>query len=237
VTERVNVLKQQAEDRDDADMMEEIMDNDEKALGHIKCNISPSYLEIVLPATAALEAWSALDVFFAGKETFNKIHLLEQLIDGKMQETNDPANDVQKFLQEKTELVRRLAACGLTLDEEVVVAIMLARLPESYETMRRIVETQQNLTIVKISAELNREAVRRKRKREDQAHYGQEEHKQPDPKKPKIDKSKLDCSYCKGKGHIASKCWLNPQSTSYRRDLVEKLTKRCGGNDGAAPRE
>jgi hypothetical protein len=53
-----------------------IMDEDEMALGHIKCHVSPSFLDLVIECKTALEAWKKLETFFNGKEKFNKFHLL-----------------------------------------------------------------------------------------------------------------------------------------------------------------
>ncbi len=213
------------------DKKEEHLDKDERALGYIKCSISTSYLDVVQDSTKAKEAWDKLATFFAGKEVFNKIHLLEQLIDGKLTETGKPAEDVQKFIREKSELVRRLAATGLVISEELQVAIMLARLPDSFDTMRRIMESKVDLKVLDLSSELSREAIRRgtKRKREDEeaAHVATttDDSPTPDPKKPKRDASKKYCNYCKIKGHEVNKCWLNPKSANFRPEFKEKLLK------------
>jgi arginine/lysine/ornithine decarboxylase len=226
---------------------EEHLDKDERALGYIKCSISNSYLDVVQGCTEAKEAWDKLATFFAGKEVFNKIHLLEQLIDGKLSETGKPADDVQKFIREKGELVRRLAATGLVISEELQVAIMLARLPESFDTMRRIMESKPDLKVLDLSAELSREAIRRgsKRKREEvEAAHVASASSTADfsltpnhPKKMKREVSKKYCTYCMVKGHEINKCWLNPKSSSFRPEFKDKLLKslsKIGGDTAAS---
>lgn len=104
VTPRAAILKEQAQD--DWEKLETLTEGDERALGLIRCHIEPAFLEVVLEATNANDAWQLLDDFFAGKETFNKIHLLEQLIDGKLYETNNPTKDVQDFLKSKNDIIR-----------------------------------------------------------------------------------------------------------------------------------
>jgi len=157
-----------------------------------------------------------LKKFFAGKESFNKFHLLEMLLDGKYVDTGKPVADVQKFLNDKSELVRRLGGIGLKVPEDFLITIILARLPDSFDAMRRVFESQANPTMLTLNTELNKEAIR-KRKRDESAMYGQDEIKPPKPKKQKTfgDKKKLFCTYCKSKGHEARLCWLNPESTNF----------------------
>ena len=76
------------------------------------------------------KVWKSLEKFFAGKETYNKVFLLEQLIDGKLNESNDPVKDIQDFIRQKSEIIRRLNEIGLQVNEELQVAIILARLPD-----------------------------------------------------------------------------------------------------------
>ena len=237
LTNRATTLRERAENDEDLDALDELMDNDEKALGYLKCHISPSFLELVLNSETALDAWQRLEDFFAGREAFNKFHLLEQLMDGKLIETGKPTLDVQKYLKEKTELVRRLNAIGFQVPEDFLIAIILARLPESFDAMRRVFESQANPTVLKLNSELNKEALRKRKRESDKAFYGQDGDKDlipPPPKKPKLDiKKKFFCTYCDCKGHEATKCWLNPESTNHRPDFVKKILKAAGG----APKE
>jgi hypothetical protein len=223
ITSRASELREAFNDH--AEKLDLFLEGDEKALGHIKCNISPSYFDVVMECETAFEAWKKLESFFAGKETFNKIHLLEQLIEGKMKETNNPTDDVQEFMREKSELVRRLAAMGLTISEELHVAIVLAKLPDSYDTMRRILESQNELTVLKLAAELNREATRRSKRRPVERIFVAQDSRINNHKRFKIERKKPFCSFCNINGHDNEKCWLNPKSSSYRSDFHQKLLR------------
>lgn len=232
VTRRAKDLKDRAQLDEDLDMLETILDNDEKTLGHIKCHISSSFLELVLTCNTAKEAWDNLTTFFEGKEAFNKFNLLEQLMDGKLVETGKVATDVQQFLKEKNELVRRLQAIGFQVPEDFLIAIILARLPASFDTMRRIFESQPDPTVLKLSAELNKEAVRRqKRPREEKALVSEVDRElapppTKKPKKPKNPKANETwCKDCNVTGHTLDKCWFNPSSSNYRPDMLKKLLK------------
>jgi gag-polypeptide of LTR copia-type len=205
--------------KDDAEKLDKLLDDDERALGLMKCYIVQSYTDIVAKCTTALDAWNALEKFFAGKETFNKVHLLEQLIDGKLQETSNPAQDVQEFVKQKNELVERLAYSGLKIAEELQVAIMLARLPESYDTLRRIMESKNELSLLELTAELNREAVRRGTKRTytEAAMISTDLPAERQIKRVKkhVRNSSIQCSFCRKPRHDAENCWLNPESKQF----------------------
>jgi hypothetical protein len=99
------------------------------------------------------------------KEQSNRVNLLEQAIDGRLVEPSNPTMDVQTFIKEKNEFFRRLNAAGLKVSDEMQVAIMLSRLPESYDILKRILEAQPSLSVLKLCSELTKEGVRRSNKR------------------------------------------------------------------------
>jgi hypothetical protein len=211
ITERAEALKYAVRDEtksNNSEKLEKLTEDDEKTLGYIRCNINVSFLEIILDAKTAFEAWKSLEKFFAGKETYNKVFLLEQLIDGKLHESDDPVKDIQDFIRQKSEIIRRLNEIGLQVNEELQVAIILARLPDSYDTMKRIIESHNELNLVKLSAELNKEAVRRsnKRKLKEESAFTSKETRSSTKKA----KSLSICEFCEHKGHEASICWFNP---------------------------
>ena len=84
ITDRAQALKD--EFHNNLEKLETVLDGDNKALGLIKCNIQSSYLDVVVTSETALDAWKKLETFFSGKETYNKIQLLEQLIDGRLED-------------------------------------------------------------------------------------------------------------------------------------------------------
>jgi hypothetical protein len=230
ITTRAQILKDKAEVEEDLDKMEELLEGDEKALGLMKCHIVPSYTEVVVDCTTALDAWNKIEAFFAGKETFHKIHLLEQLIDGKLKETNNPARDVQEFVKEKNDLVRRLDAAGLKINEEIQVAIMLARLPQSYDTMRRILESSPQLSLLQLTAELNREAVRKSghKRTSSEAAMVAASVEEPVPRAAKKRRTNdtrtiMRCNFCNKTRHVAANCWLNPDSAEFKPDLARQM--------------
>ena len=226
ITDRAQALKDKFQDN--VEKLEDVLEGDEKALGFIKCNIQSSFLDVVVTSQTALDAWQKLETFFAGKETYNKIQLLEQLIDGKLIETGNPTNDVQKFIRDKNELVRRLDSIGMKIASDLQVAIMLARLPDSYDTMRRILESQADLDIIKFTAELNRESLRQQTKKRKQPIASAFVAKEETPKKKARFAehfATLNCDYCGQSRHDAASCWFNPKSAKFRPEKKELTTQ------------
>lgn len=146
-----------------------------------------------------------------------------------MIETGNPVNDVQKFIRDKNEIVRRLDSTGMKIANDLQVAIMLSRLPESFDTMRRILESQPDMDLIKFTAELNREAIRHSKKRQTSTEKalfaGDDEPVRPFKKFKfnKEDTKTLHCDYCKRNGHTIHNCWFNPKSPRFRPTLVKNM--------------
>lgn len=107
----------------------ELQDADERALGHIKKLVDASLKELLFDCKTARSAWKILARYFDGKEQFNRIQLLEMLMDGKLDDSGNMLENVQAFIKDKRQLARRLQLCGVQIPEELLVTIMLARLP------------------------------------------------------------------------------------------------------------
>jgi hypothetical protein len=203
----------------------QIQDGEEMALGRIRRSVSSSYKEMLMECTTALEAWKLLENHFEGKETYNKIHLLTRLIDESLPEEGDMVENIEKFLSTKSQLVRRLKGCDVEISKDLLVTLILARLPRSFEIVARILENTENLSLEKVQAELVREASRRMVKRPralESANFASDG--AAPRKKPKLDTSRLTCSFCAGKGHVSDKCWLNPEGSNFRKELHDKLS-------------
>ena len=239
ITERAEVFKQA--NANDPVKLEVILESDEKALGEIKCNIASSFNELVVNSSTALDAWEKLETFFSGKETYNKVDLLQQLIDGKLTETGNPVKDVQSFINEKNEIVRRLDSVGMKISQDMQVCIMLARLPDTYDTMRRIIESQPDLSMMKLTAELNREAIRNSSKKrsapsEEKALAATDTRPPPTkrPRTPQHERKKLKCTYCEFTGHEAGGCWMNPKSSKFKPEFRSSMLKLASRDDNVS---
>lgn len=213
----------------------DLEDDDEKTLGHIKCNMNQSYWDIVAEATTAFDAWTSLKNFFSGKETFNKIHILEEYIDGRLSDEGDIVANVQKYIKSKNEAVRRLDSIGIKIEKDLQVAVLLARLPDSFDTMRRILESQNDVTMEQVSSELNREAIRKSNKRKapvkENSFIADTDVIPPLPKKDTVNnRNNQVCEICNVKGHSTARCWFNPKSSNYRPNFKEKILSAGKGD-------
>ena len=226
ITERASTLRESY--ANNADKLEELLENDERALGFMKRGMEICHLDVVSECKTAYSAWKKLEEFFAGKENFNVVNLLQQLTLEAMNDTGDIVKNVQNFIQSKNDLVRRLGHIGFKIEEKMQVALMLAQLPSSFETLRRIMESQAELTLSKLIAELHRESIRRgqnylKRGSDEVVFLTEEEIK----KRKKAKLAELpNCSFCKRRGHDADKCWINPESPAFRKELIERIISK-----------
>lgn len=212
----------------------ELEDSDERALGHIKRLVDGSLKELLITCKTARSAWKTLARYFDGKEQFNKVQLLERLMDGKLEETGNVLENVQAFIKDKRQLARRLQICGVKIPEELLVTIMLARLPDSLDTMRRILESDPSLTVDKVSNELIREATRILGKRACShketfeelnitSEISKRSHRSASSSKLPSKRVRDPCSMCGLAGHDVSNCWINPDSKSYRPSFASNL--------------
>ena len=210
-----------------ADKLMDLRDGDEMALGHIKTRCNDSFKEMLIKCKTARKAWKTLAGYFEGRETFNKIHLMERLMDDKLRAEGDIVDNVQSFLKEKKQIVRRLAECGIRIPEELQVAILLSRLPETMDTMRRILEADADITVDKVARELLRESVRLSSKRKNQPDEKAVEQVNAAMMKRQKTYPRTDtvCTFCGTPGNAAVKCWLNPQGTNFRQTFAERVKK------------
>lgn len=210
----------------------ELQDKDERALGHIKCKCGPSFKELLLPAKSAREAWKMLKEYFEGRETFNKLHLLEKLMEERLKESGNLILNVQDYIRDKKQIVRRLESVGVKLPDEILILVLLTRLPSSFQFMRRILEADANITVDKVCQELMHEATRisssgsKRPITEIQEAANVTQHDSKKPKKNNQPKKKSNCEYCGTPGHLAENCWLNPESNNYRPEFAAKLKNK-----------
>jgi len=209
-----------------ADKLMDLRDGDEMALGHIKTRCNDSFKEMLIKCKTARKAWKTLAEYFEGRETFNKIHLMERLMDDKLRAEGDIVENVQSYLKEKKQIVRRLAECGIRIPEELQVEILLSRLPETMDTMRRILEADADITVDKVARELLRESVRLSSKRKSQPdEKAIEQVNAAAMKRQKTYPKDSVCTFSGTAGHAAIKCWLNPQGTNFRQAFAERVKK------------
>jgi hypothetical protein len=216
----------------------DLEDASEKALGHIRRMVDGNHQEMLIKCKTARNAWRTLKKHYEDKEVFNKVQLMQRLFDESLSDGQDMLKAIPKYLQSKKEIVRRLQSVGLTIPEELLVAVILARLPASCDITRRILESSKDVSLAKVSQELIREATRKSIKRK--AGQMEEAHTtQATPskrfKKDSTRKKPQPCDYCGVPGHPANNCWMNPKSKNFRPEFAQKMLKLAQdaqGNSG-----
>jgi hypothetical protein len=207
-------------------------EDDNKAMGLIALNISETYREKIRNATKSKQAWKTLEEFFEAKAPFNKVHLLLQLVSLKLTE----GGDIEDYVRKKMQFQRRLENCGLKLPEELMTVLLLIGLPNELSTLRRILETDDNLTLDKVERELQNETIRRSSSSENSNQnsaimlYGnsdlkaKEDHwKSKKRNRTRNEKEKHICSFCnKHCYHSEDSCYQNPESDNYRPNLIRQ---------------
>ena len=139
---------------------------------------------------------------------------------------------IKSFHYSKIQVLLHTTPYNDRIDEDLQVAIMLARLPASFDTMRRILESQESLSLLKITSELHREGIRRnersvpKRVLDHTALFSSSDIEIPNNKKMKFGKRKLYCDFCEVSGHDGERCWLNPSSKNYRKNFADSLKNK-----------
>jgi gag-polypeptide of LTR copia-type/Domain of unknown function (DUF4219) len=133
----------------------DLEDASEKALGHIRRHVDGNHQEMLIKTKNARSAWRALKKHYEGKEVYNKVQLLQRFFEEGLNEGQEMIKAVPDYLQSKKEIVRRLQAVGLTIPEELLVAVILARLPTSCDITRRILESNPDISLAKVSQGLN----------------------------------------------------------------------------------
>ncbi|GMF31059.1 unnamed protein product [Phytophthora lilii] len=114
----------------------------------------------------ALEAWEALKAFFVKQSFHNRVQLRKQLHEFTLGSDEDLMTHIVRF----DDLCARLAAVGEKMTDDEKVVILLGSLPQEYDTMVRIIESQEHVTLLDTKEMLRREAeVIQKRDTKEQA--------------------------------------------------------------------
>ena len=116
---------------------DEIETKFDKALGIIQRFLDPTCTEI-----AKKNVWKTLKDQLEGQESYTKIYLLTLLYTTKLEEGS---LDVDGYVKSMEAIWRRLNDVNLKLPEELVILMTFMGLPQSFETQRRILESQKDL--------------------------------------------------------------------------------------------
>ncbi|XP_073820463.1 uncharacterized protein [Musca autumnalis] len=132
---------------------------DEKAMATIILCISPVQLSYIKKCKSAKDAWNSLSDIHRPKGPIRKVSLFKQLLNMKMEE--DDA--VQEYLCQFACVADKLAEAGIELSEDLLVIMILASLPKSFENFVVALESRDELPkLSALKAKLVEENERRK---------------------------------------------------------------------------
>lgn len=133
---------------------------DEKALATIVLSIKANQINSIKHCKSSAEAWLKLKEIYQPTSPGRKVTLFKKLLNLKMSENEDS----NQFLNSFSNICEKLCEINVTLNEEILVIILLSSLPSSYENFVVAFETRDDLpTLNQLKIKLNEEAERRKR--------------------------------------------------------------------------
>lgn len=204
---------QKPEDKSDEDW--EFEHN--QVCGYIRQFVEDNVYNHISGVTHARSLWDKLEELYASKTGNNKLFYLTKLMQVKYVE----GTTVADHLNEIQGIVDQLSGMGIKFDDEVLALMVLATLPESWETLKVSITNSApngvvNMETVK-SGILNEEMRRRSQGTSSSQSEvlavttrGRSQNKSQsnrDKSRGKSNKfANVECHYCKKKGHIKRFC-------------------------------
>ena len=149
-----------------------------------------------MDSKTAREAWDKLKGHYQTATYSNKIFLLRDIFLTKLPEDGNMEDHITDILNQ----VNRLAAVGKTLESDMIAALLLANLPDSYSTLIMSLESrdEKDLTVEFVKSRLTDEYKRRKNA-EKSAETAQHETSMRATRE-------TVCFFCKSEGHWKRDC-------------------------------
>jgi len=181
---------------------------DDKARANIGLLVDDNQFVHIKKATSAKESWTILKNRHEKPTLSNKISLLKRICNLKMEESDD----MESHVNEMNDLVEQLTNLGEELKENLVVAMLLRSLPDSYDTLINVLENkpEEELTVEFIVGKLVDEF---KKRMETKSHLDNSNENSI----LKISNGRRqfhgNCTYCQKFGHIRANCF------AYKKNL------------------
>lgn len=193
---------------------------DQRARATIGLLVEDNQLIHIRSQTTAAGVWKALKDYHEKSTLCTKVFLLKRLCRSQLSESGN----MEEHLDAMLDVVNRLSGLGEDLKENLVVALLLCSLPESYETLIMALETRPDadLTLELVKGKLVDEYRRRQETSGKSVCFDDkqtalkisERNKSKGRKKPK-------CFECGKVGHVKKDCWL----------LAKKLKEGASGKE------
>ena len=114
---------------------------DEKALASIMLCVKPAQINSIKKCSTSKQAWDVLKAIHQPKGPARKVYLFRQLLHHKMAE----GTSVQDHLHEFCRIVEDLTELEISLQEELLVIMLLSSLPRQFEHFVVSMETRDSL--------------------------------------------------------------------------------------------
>lgn len=109
---------------------------DLKAWSELNLLLDESIYTYIADTTTAKAAWESLEKAFQDSGLCRKVGLLKQLVELKMEDCDSTEDFVSKMMM----TAQKVKKTGLKLDDEVIASLMLAGLPQSFDSLVMAVE-------------------------------------------------------------------------------------------------
>lgn len=177
---------------------------DDRARALIGLLVEDSEFIHVKKSKTSKESWTILKNRHEKPTLTNKISLLKRICGLQMHEDDEMEEHINKM----TNLVEQLASLGEELADNMVVAMILRSLPDSYDALIAALETrpEEDLTVAYIVGKLTDEFKRRMEQKLFTQKYSESE-----SSILKISSGRRqfqrDCNFCGKPGHLRANCF------------------------------
>lgn len=167
----------------------------------------------------AKEYWLALESIHARSTLSNKVMLLKRICRITLTESGNMENHITELM----DLVDRLTGLGGNLDEDMIIAIMLGSLPDSYATLIMALEArpEHDLTIEMVKEKLIQESNRRLINTED----NEQQKVLKTAQNLKMYSNTIKCYGCGKLGHIKRNCRFAQMESQQKANIVAENEK------------
>lgn len=176
--------------------------NDDLARATIGLLVEDNQLVHIRKAVHAKKAWESLKNYHQKATLSSKVFLLKRVCRMTLAE----GGNAEKHVTEMLDLVNKLAGLGENLKDNLIAAMLLSSLPDSYGALITGLESrsEEDLTLDLVKSKVIDEYKRRK----SNGAISMENNETAMKSQPKVGKSKASttCFFCKKAGHIKKDC-------------------------------
>uniref|UniRef100_A0A336MT36 CSON000866 protein n=1 Tax=Culicoides sonorensis TaxID=179676 RepID=A0A336MT36_CULSO len=189
----------------------EIKRKEEKSLTLISLNVEDSQLVLLRHATSGCEAWKILRELHERNTTSNKVRTFKQLFTTKL----SPGGSMEQHILKITEAAAKLEAMDCKVNDEIIVAAILASLGDEYSAIVTAIDAwdDSRLTLSLVKGKLLEVWQKIKERENAEVAFTVTMGGKP-PKKKDI----FRCYWCKGVGHLKRDCILMKEYIKERNE-------------------